>query len=79
MLLWLRIESEFYGVSSHIGRTRTTKKGVALVSDDTCACRSALSRSSGSYSGLAMQEFVNRNMKEYIIAPKTVSSGDVEQ
>ncbi len=63
----------------YTGRTRTTKKGVALVSDDTSACRTALSMSSGSYSGLAMQEFIHRNLKESIIAPKTVSSENVEQ
>jgi hypothetical protein len=73
------MEAEFHGVSSHIGRTRTTKKGVALVSDDTSACRTASSMSFGSYSGLAMQEFVHRNLKESKIAPKAVSSKNAEQ
>ncbi len=79
MLTWPRMEAEFHGVSSNIGRTRTIKKGVALVSDDTSACRTALSLSSGSYSELAMKEFVHRNLKEFIIAPKTVSSENAEQ
>ena len=79
MLTWPRIEAEFHGVSSHTRRTRTTKKGVALISDDTSACRKALSMFSGSYSGLAMQEFVHRNMKESVISPKTVSSENAEQ
>ena len=79
MLTWPPMEAEFHGVSSHTGRTRTTKKGVTLVSDDTSACRTALSMSSSSYSELAMQEFVNRNLKESIIAPKTVSYENAEQ
>ena len=77
MLLWARMEAEFHGLSSHIGTTRTTK-GVALISNDTSACRTVLSMSSGSYSGLTMKKFVHRNLKESIIAPKTVSSGNAE-
>ncbi len=79
MLTWPRMEAEFHGVSSHNGRTRTTKKGVALVSYDTSACMTALNMSSGSYFGLGMHEFVHRNLKESIIAPKTVSSENAEQ
>ena len=75
MLMWPRMEAELYGVSPHTERTRTTKKGVTLVSTDASACRTALSMSSSSYSGLAMQEFAHRILKESRIAPKTVSSG----
>ncbi len=35
--------------------------------------------SSGSYSGFAMQEEVQRNLKELWIAPKLMSSGKAEQ
>ena len=79
LLMWPRMEAEFHGVFSHSGRTITTKKGVVLVFYDTSACRTTLSMSSGSYSGLAMQEFVHQNLKESIIAPKTVSSENAEQ
>ncbi len=34
MLLLPRMDAEFHGVSSRTGRTRTTKKGVSLLSDD---------------------------------------------
>jgi hypothetical protein len=35
--------------------------------------------SSGSYSGLAMQELVHRCWKEFLTAPKVASSGKAEQ
>ena len=35
--------------------------------------------SSGSYSGVAMQELVHRNWKQFMIAPKTTSFGKAEQ
>ena len=79
MLTWPRMEVEFHGVSTHTWRTKTTKKGVALVSDDTSACRTTLSMSSSSYSGLTLQEIVHRTLKESIIAPKTVSSENAEE
>ena len=53
--------------------------GVSLLLDDAIACRNALSMSSCSCSGLAMQELVHWNWKEFRIAPKTVSSGKAEQ
>jgi hypothetical protein len=68
-----------WSVVPYTGRTRTTKKGDALVFDDTSACRTYLSMSFGSYSGLEMHEFVHQNLKESIIAPKTVSSGKAKQ
>ena len=55
MLMWPRMEAKFHGVPFNNGRTITTKKGVALISDDTSAYRTTLSMSSGSYSGLAMK------------------------
>ena len=60
MLLWSRIAAEFHGVSSQIGRIKTTKKGVSSDSEEARAWRIALSISSGSYSGLAMHEPVHR-------------------
>jgi hypothetical protein len=78
VMLWLRMEEEFHGMSSHTGRIRTNKNGFALVSDDASACRTTLSMSSGSYSGLAMEEVVHRNLKESSIVPKTVSFGKAE-
>ena len=54
MLWWPRIAAEFHGVSSQIGRISTTKKGVYCASEEARACRTALSMSSGSYSGLAI-------------------------
>jgi hypothetical protein len=66
-------------VSSQTRRTRTTKKGASQLSDDESACMIVFNMSSGSYSGLAMQDPVHRNLKESIIAPKTASSGNAEQ
>ncbi len=59
-LRWLRIPAEFQGISSQTGRTMTTKKGVVVCSDEPRAWRTAFRMSSGSYSGLAIQEPVSR-------------------
>jgi hypothetical protein len=59
-LRWLRIPAEIHGVSSQMGSTKTTKKGVEVSSDEERACRTACRMSSGSYSGLAVQEPVKR-------------------
>ena len=79
MLLWSRMEAEFHGVLSQIMRIRTTKNEVSLLSNDDNAWRTAFSISSGSYSGLTMQELDRLSWKEFIIAPKTVSSGKAEE
>ncbi len=34
VFLWPRLEAEFHGVSSYIGRVKKTKNGVSLLSDD---------------------------------------------
>ena len=73
------MDVESHGVSSQTRRTNTTKNGVSLISDDASAYMIAFNMSSGSYSGLAMQEQVHRNWKEFITAPKTASSGKADQ
>ena len=75
IFLWARNEAEFHGVSSKAGKIKTTKNGVLLLSDEASARRTASSMPSGSYSGLAKQELVHRNWKEFLIPPKTASSG----
>jgi hypothetical protein len=66
-------------VSSQTGRINATKKGVSGDSDESRAGRTALSMSSGSYSGLTIHEPIQRYLKESVIAPKTLSSGKAEQ
>ena len=60
-------------------RILTTKNGVSLLSYDASAWRTAFSISSGSYSGMAMEELVHRNLKKFMIAPKNASSEKAEQ
>ena len=48
------------GESSQAGRIKTTRSGLGDVVEETSACRTALRISSGSYSGLAMQDPVSR-------------------
>jgi hypothetical protein len=60
MFLWPRMKAQFHGVSSHTRRNITTRKGVSLHPDEASAYMTVLSMSSGSYSGLAMQEPVHR-------------------
>ncbi len=79
MLWWPRIAVEFHGVSSHTGSIKTTRKGVSFASEEERAWRTALSISSGSYSGLAMHEPVQRYRNEFVVAPKISSSGNAEQ
>ncbi len=79
MLQWPRMDAEFHGVSAQTGRMRTIKNRVSMLSEDASAWGTAYSMSSGSYSGLVMHELVHRIWKEFIIAPKTLSSGKAEQ
>ena len=65
---------EFQGVSSHAGSIKTTRNGVSVYSEEASACRTVLSMSSGSYSGLAMHEFDYPFRKESNIAPNVSSS-----
>jgi hypothetical protein len=66
-------------VSSKIGSIKTIRRGVSCVSEEERAWRTALSISSGSYSGLAIHEPVQRYRNESVVAPKISSSGNVEQ
>ncbi len=79
MLWWPLIAAEFNGVSSQIGRIKTTRKGVSCVSEEERAWRTPLSMSSGSYSGLDIQEQVQQYRNELVIAPNISSSGKAEQ
>ena len=78
MSWWPRIAAEFHGVFSQTGSIKTTKKGVSCDSEEERAWRTALSISSGSYSGLAIHEQVQRYRNESVVAPKISSSGKVE-
>ncbi len=71
MFSWPLMASEFHGVSSLIGSFKITINGVSVHSDDVSSCRTALSMSSGSYSGLVIQELVQGNRKGSLTAPKT--------
>ncbi len=62
-----------------MGRTIIARNGASLFSEEARTCRTVFSMSSGSYSGLAMQELVHRYWKEFITAPKAASSGRAEQ
>ena len=75
---WPVIAVEFRGVSSHTGSITTTRNGVFVHSEDASGCITALSTSSGSYSGLAMQELVHRKRKKLMTAPKFTSPGKAE-
>jgi hypothetical protein len=79
MVLCPRMEVEFQGMSSQTGRIITRKNGISLLLSDASAWMIALSMSSGLYFRLAMHELVHQNWKDFIIAPKTVSSGKAEQ
>ena len=79
MLWWPQIAVEFHGVSSQIGKIKTTRKGVSSDSEEERAWRTALSLFSGSYSELAMHEPVQRYRNESVIAPKISSSWKAEQ
>jgi hypothetical protein len=79
-MLWRpRIAAEFHGVSSYTGRIKTAKKGMSCDSEEERAWRTALSIPSGSYSGLAIHEPIQRYRNESVIAPKISSSGKTEQ
>jgi len=79
MLWWPRIAAEFHGVFSQPERIKTTRKEEYDDSNKASAWRTALSISSGSYSGLDIQEPVKRCRKESVIAPNMSSSGKAEQ
>ena len=79
MLWWPLMAAEFHGVSSHIGRIITAKKGVSCASEEARACRTALSMSSGSYSGLAIHEPVHMYEKASRMALNASSARKAEQ
>jgi len=81
MLPWSLIAAEFHGVyvSSQNGSIMTTINGMSVHSDEASAWSTALSMSSRSYSGLAMQEMVHRKRKELMNVPNISSSGKAEQ
>ena len=60
MLWWPRIAAEFHGVSSQTRSIKTTRKGLSCDYEEERAWRTGLSISSGSYSGLAIHEPVQR-------------------
>ncbi len=49
-----------HGESSQAGRIKTIRSGLEDIVEEASACRTALHISSGSYSGLAMQDPVSR-------------------
>ena len=57
---WLRIATEYHGVSSKTGSTSSAKKGVLAYVDEASAWRIAFLMSPGSYSGFAMNDLVSR-------------------
>ncbi len=57
----------------------TIRNGASVCSEDAKAWRIACNMSSGSYSGFAMHEAVQRYLNELMIAPKLTSSWKVEQ
>jgi len=57
----------------------TTRNGVYTYSEEASACSTVVSMSSGSYSGLAMQQLDQRKRKELMTAKKFTSSGKAEQ
>jgi hypothetical protein len=73
------MKAEFQGVSFHTGMIKIIRKDVSPHSDNASACRIVVSMSSGSYSGLAMHELVQRKPKALDNAPKIASSGNAEQ
>ncbi len=79
MLWWPLRADEFHGVSSQTGKIIATKKGVSRASEETRACRTALSMSSGSYSGLVIHEPVHLYEKASMMAPNTSSGLKAEQ
>ena len=79
MLWWPRMAAEFHGVSSQTGRIKTAKKGLSCASEEARACRTVLSMSSGSYSGLAIHEPVQRYEKASSMAPNAPSAVKAEQ
>jgi len=66
-------------VSSHTGRIITAKKGLACASEEARAWQTALSMSSGSYSGLAVHEPVHLYEKASRMAPNASSALKAEQ
>ena len=79
MLWWPLMADELHDVSSHIGRIRTAKKGWSCAKEEARACRTALSMSSGSYSGLAIHEPVHLYEKASMMAPNASSGLKDEQ
>jgi hypothetical protein len=79
ILWWPLMAAEFHGVSSHTGRIITAKKGLSCASEEARAWRTALSMSSGSYSGLAIQEPVHLYEKASRMAPNASSALKAEQ
>jgi hypothetical protein len=79
IFVWPRIAFDVHGESSHTGRTMTTRNGVSVCSEEARAWRTACSISSGSYSGFAIQDEVQRYLNELWIAPKLTSSEKAEQ
>ncbi len=54
------LDCVLHGESSHAGRIKATRSGLGDIVEEASACRTTLRISSGSYSGLAMQDPVSR-------------------
>ncbi len=59
--LWCEsIDCVLHGETSQAGRINTTRSGLGDLVEEAIACRTVLRISSGSYSGLAMQDPLSR-------------------
>ena len=79
MLPWPRMAEDLPGTSLYTGKIWTSRKGVSIHSEEASAKRNALSMSSGSYPGFAIQEPVHQKRRKFITAPKFSSSGKPKQ
>jgi len=70
---WPLMATELHGVSFRTGSIKTRTSGVSVHLEEASACRTAFNMSSGSYSGLAKQELVQRKKRKFITAPKVSS------
>ncbi len=73
------MEMVFHGESSHAGCMRTTRNGFKDDVAQAKACKIVFRMSSGSYSGFARHEPVQRQLSASKRAPKMASSWNVMQ
>ena len=65
MFHWPRMKAEFHGMSSQTRSIVTTNNGISVDSGNVSTWRTTLSMSSGSYSGLAIHELVQRYKHDF--------------